>query len=397
MNDNIPLGAINKLTGQYVYPAIANKKDKYTCVDCNKDLILCHGEIRNPYFRHKTDSNHPCNHYNNPSENTIIKDAKILLKTLLDNKIPITLNRKCISCDLEEEYNIPEVSEGTLIKIDFELENNKKVDVSYLEEDSIVCIFEISNTVKNKKTCIIEPWFEINARDIINKANDASLLFLEFDCLRLEKCKNCKKTEDKLKKNKILASKKLIKWFNETKGIFPFRFRNYTGAFIESGERLLKNINNKICFSCDIVLTDKEYITYIIELKYDNNSNYYSKDIIKYCYENHYSLYTIDIDWILKQPNCPTKIVCKRVFDYNYDNIDKLLNRKKKSEMSILNDLDYNVYLAVDYSKKDLIKEIGGKWDDINKLWYIKKNIYKKRKDYINKEIGEEIEWINDI
>ena len=60
----LSLGAINKLTGEYVYPKIANKKYKYICTDCNKDLVLCSGEVINNYFRHKADDINKCCHYN---------------------------------------------------------------------------------------------------------------------------------------------------------------------------------------------------------------------------------------------------------------------------------------------------------------------------------------------
>ena len=82
MSQLLSLGAINKLSGEYVYPKIANKKDEYICPECNKDLILCQGEIRVHHFRHKVDSVNPCNHYSNPTETQIHKDAKILLKNL---------------------------------------------------------------------------------------------------------------------------------------------------------------------------------------------------------------------------------------------------------------------------------------------------------------------------
>jgi competence CoiA-like predicted nuclease len=52
----ISLGAKNKVTGEYVYLKIANKKDNYICPDCEKDLIVCQGEIRAHYFRHKVDT-----------------------------------------------------------------------------------------------------------------------------------------------------------------------------------------------------------------------------------------------------------------------------------------------------------------------------------------------------
>ena len=93
MTHILSLGAINKLTGEYVYPKIANKKDEYICPECNKDLILCQGEIRVHHFRHKVNSINPCQHYSNPTETQIHKDAKILLKNLLERKIPILVER----------------------------------------------------------------------------------------------------------------------------------------------------------------------------------------------------------------------------------------------------------------------------------------------------------------
>ena len=94
----ILLGAINKNTREYVYPKVANKKDEYVCPDCNKDLILCQGDIRAHHFRHKVDSVNPCHHYSNPSESQIHKDAKKLLKNLLERKIPISFIRNCCCC-----------------------------------------------------------------------------------------------------------------------------------------------------------------------------------------------------------------------------------------------------------------------------------------------------------
>ena len=49
------LGGINKLTREYVHPKIASKDDKYMCPDCQKDLVLCQGEIRTWYFRHRNE------------------------------------------------------------------------------------------------------------------------------------------------------------------------------------------------------------------------------------------------------------------------------------------------------------------------------------------------------
>ena len=65
--------AINKNTSEYVYAKI----DEYVCPECNEELILCKGNIRIPYFRHKVEAT--CNYTNHVSESQIHKDAKILL------------------------------------------------------------------------------------------------------------------------------------------------------------------------------------------------------------------------------------------------------------------------------------------------------------------------------
>ena len=123
MTHILSLGAKNKLTDEYVYPKIANKKDDYICPKCSKDLILCQGEIRVHHFRHKVDNVNPCHHYSNPSETQIHKEAKILLKKLLEKKIPISFNRTCCCCKKNEEFeNIPEITENSVIQLEYRFE-----------------------------------------------------------------------------------------------------------------------------------------------------------------------------------------------------------------------------------------------------------------------------------
>ena len=79
------LGAFKKGTTDYVYPAIASKSEQYVCPDCSKDLILKKGQKNAHHFAHYKSTN-PCTYYDKPSESQIHKDAKLLLKNLLDNK-----------------------------------------------------------------------------------------------------------------------------------------------------------------------------------------------------------------------------------------------------------------------------------------------------------------------
>ena len=145
MTQILSLGAIHKISGEYVYPKIANKKDEYICPECKKNLILCQGDIRVHYFRHKIDSLNPCHHYSNPSETQIHKHAKLLLKILLEKKTAISFIRYCNSCKKEEEeYEIPEITETTskiILEYRFEYNGTKIADVAYLEDNKILCIF----------------------------------------------------------------------------------------------------------------------------------------------------------------------------------------------------------------------------------------------------------------
>ena len=215
MNTIHSLGAINKHTGEYVYPKIANKKDEYSCPDCRKDLILCQGEIRVHHFRHKVDTINPCHYYNKPSESQIHKDAKMLMKMLLDKKTPIAFIRNCANCKKNEEFEIPEISETSSIQLEHRFDYNglKIADVAYLDTGEIVCIFEICNTHKTSSENRPEPWFEIDALTLIGIANDNSVNSLKIPCIRCEKCEKCvdkEKTDEIERKNRI-KQEKIIK------------------------------------------------------------------------------------------------------------------------------------------------------------------------------------------
>jgi hypothetical protein len=206
MSKILPLGAINRKTREYVYPRVANKKDEYICPDCNKDLILCKGEFIRPYFRHKVDSINPCHHYSNPSESQIHKDAKILLKNLLERKIPISFTRECCSCKIVEEFDIPEMTETSTIRMEYGFQYNGSLqvaDVAYLDNGEIFTLFEICHTHKTCSEKRPEPWFEIDAENLIRLANDDTLNSLQIPCIRCEKCEECTQREN----NKIKAHK----------------------------------------------------------------------------------------------------------------------------------------------------------------------------------------------
>ena len=189
-------GAINKQTLQYVLPDKATKSYKYKCPDCNKDLILCKGKIRNAYFRHKVDKKDPCTYYTNPSETQIHKDGKLRFKELGETK-HITINRYCCNCKKTKQHSIPEICEKSKICIEHRFEYNesyKFADVAFLKDGNIEQIYEIYHTHKTREEDRPEPWFEFNAKDIIelSKKDDNDL---EITCIRDKYCDECKKNE----------------------------------------------------------------------------------------------------------------------------------------------------------------------------------------------------------
>ena len=217
MSQLLSLGAINKLTGEYVYPKIANKKDEYICPECNKDLILAQGEIRVHHFRHKVDSINPCHHYSNPNESQIHKDAQMLMKKLLENKTHIQFIRECVSCKKSVELNLPEITEGSIISLEHRFNYNdelKIADVAHTLNNEIKSIYEICNTHKTCSENRPEPWVEINANSLLTSVNTKENEPLIINCIRNEECDECfmndviKNIFENIKNNKFIITTK---------------------------------------------------------------------------------------------------------------------------------------------------------------------------------------------
>ena len=117
----------------------------------------------------------------------------------MERKNPISFLRNCDCCKKNEEFEIPEISEGSKIQLEYRFEHNgvKIADVAYLEDGEILCIFEICNTHKTCSENRPEPWFEIDALTLIKLANDSDLVSLQIPCIRREKCEACIERENK--------------------------------------------------------------------------------------------------------------------------------------------------------------------------------------------------------
>jgi len=429
----IPLGALNKKTGEYIYPKIANKIDEYSCVECHKDLIICKGNVRVHHFRHKIDTINPCNHYSSPTESQIHKDAKLLLKTLLEKNICMSFIRKCYHCKNNEEYEIPSITNTSSIELEYRFEYNgpKIADIAYIDNGEIVCIFEICHTHKTKNENRPEPWFELDALSLIQNVNDTNITTIKINCIRSEKCDICIHEEIVNIEKKKEALDILYNWFQIGGfNIPPFSFHDKDFAGVKKNVK--SEFTNEIF---DLILyegIDDKYEEYCIRLIY-NSSNYY------FINENNYAqlgigVYYLDINWILHQKDIPIQIKYIASLDYycynrmsetciscksdwpffvkrmnlsteykiihigcsgcGYNSNTEYVNCNRCNscdtplcvrETNIISknickpcDIDLycsgNIYLYVNFNEKDEVKKLGGTWDSKYKKWFINKN-----------------------
>lgn len=194
MPSHLRMGALNKETNKYEYAKIAIKKNKYMCPECKRDVILKKGEIKAHHFAHYRTEN-PCTYYDRPSESQIHKDAKMLMKTLLENKRHLCFNRTCKKCKIIQKITVDSYTDNTKIELEYRFQYNNKLqiaDVAYLD-DGLKYIFEICYRHKTLSEKRPEPWVEIDAESFINTANDE---ISEIQCIRNEICKDCKIQEE---------------------------------------------------------------------------------------------------------------------------------------------------------------------------------------------------------
>jgi len=198
MKTNVKVfGAFIKGSERYVHPCLANKNDEYVCTSCFKDVIFRNGEINRPHFAHKK-SDDPCKQYISPGESQIHKDAKMLLKYLVDNKYNLIFERICKECNKISKIKLPNLDEDTNVIEEYRfehLDSNRIADVALVKNNQPIFIFEIFNTHKTDDDDRPEPWVELDASkflDICYKNLNEEIKTITLPCIRkYETCKKC--------------------------------------------------------------------------------------------------------------------------------------------------------------------------------------------------------------
>lgn len=231
------MGAINKFTKHYCCAKLADKKEKYICPECNKDLIIRKGTKRIHHFAHYKKDN-PCNYYNNPNETQIHKDAKLALKQILETGINLKIIRKCCSCECNiYNWDIPNLKNyNIVIEHRFDFNNSLKIaDLAVLSKNNIYTLFEIYNSHISLNDDRPEPWFEFDAKNILNNINIENF---EFVCIRKKKCKGC------LEKYNI---NNLVDWLN----LYGKKWNGDREILENLVRKVLGQTDFKVCNTCN--------------------------------------------------------------------------------------------------------------------------------------------------
>lgn len=195
------LGAINTNTNNYICPQQAIRGDNYRCIECGQRVILRRGNERKAHWAHyNKDSN--CDFYCNPTDSQIHKCAQLLLKSILEyqnqnqNQISLRIYNECCECSKTvNEILIPNILPNVTIQIEHRFifnETSKIADIMYLSNNNPMYIFEIFYTHKTNELDRPEPWFELNAENLINNYwNYNSMNNIELKCIREKICDDC--------------------------------------------------------------------------------------------------------------------------------------------------------------------------------------------------------------
>jgi ferredoxin len=180
-----PLGAL--LNGEYCLPCNAEKGLDYICPGCKASVILRRGEIKAPHFAHKPGERR-CEFYDHPGEGEIHKMTKHIIADLLRKRKIRTVICPCPKgCTYDEQIKY---EDGDEVIVEYRVSDKCIVDVAVVNKEKVRYVFEIYNTHKTIRETP-EPWFEVDAKEILKKTEDA---YIYMHCIRRDRyCSTCVK------------------------------------------------------------------------------------------------------------------------------------------------------------------------------------------------------------
>lgn len=211
-HSSINLGALCSRTGNYTLPTEANKEDVYLCIGCNDKVFVKQGKIRKHHFCHYPTSQ--CTYYTHSPESEIHKNAKMRIKSLLESKCELSFIRKCSTCNTLEQFDIPIFSDTSHIELEYRFKMDLRqippsiseyiADIAYIDAGEPVCMIEIYHTHLTSSERRVDPWFEVNATNVLQtKIEDSKI---QLTCIRKETCDECVERLNKARYTKLCSS-----------------------------------------------------------------------------------------------------------------------------------------------------------------------------------------------
>lgn len=133
-------------SGNLVSAVTAPRRGQYRCLECSSEMVVCRGDVKQPYFRHSSDPS--IERFCNP-ESFIHKLAKRLLKEKLDlalrENTPFILKWECTDCHKDFSINLTDCIDQ--VEVEQSLFNNAvRPDVTSFNKGIPVITLEIVNT-----------------------------------------------------------------------------------------------------------------------------------------------------------------------------------------------------------------------------------------------------------
>ena len=210
--------ALEVETGYYVVPKYARKDKKYTCIKCEKECIVCEGEIKEKYIRHKVKGE--CNYFDASLKNTqnnkydpkirdLFHNASIVyLENFLNKGHKLVITKKCkLKYKCNNIVKEIKLEDGDNVKVEKSFNLNgmiKRGDLCILNKDGnikvILEIFDTHRTNENDRPNNIE-WYELYVDDIMKYYDDdEDYDKINLDCHRYYVCNPCENHREEILK-----------------------------------------------------------------------------------------------------------------------------------------------------------------------------------------------------
>jgi len=198
-------------TGYYVIAKYARKDKQYTCIKCEKECIVCDGEIKEKYIRHKVKVKGECDYFDagliiteknkyTPKVRNLFHNASIVyLQNFLNKGYKLIITKKCkFKYKCENIVKEIKLEDGDSVKVEKSFYLNgviKRGDLCILDKNEnikiILEIFDTHRTDENDRPNDIE-WYELDVNDIMEYYDDdGDYDVIKLNCNRYYVCYPC--------------------------------------------------------------------------------------------------------------------------------------------------------------------------------------------------------------